>query len=318
MTDRNSPYAELERALLAQVGTAPQGPGPIFILGSPRTGSTFLYQAMAAGFELPYIANLTNDHFADVPVLGFSVQAAWPSFEGLLAESRFGKISGALQPSEGSALMRRWFGGGHPSEVVSRDFLPGQEAHMAATMAGAERLFKRPLLIKNAWNCFRIAALARAFPRAAFIWIRRDVAASAASDLRARYVVQRDPTSWNSATPRNVEALRKRPYWEQVVENQVEYARAISEAFAGLPRGAFAAVWYEDLCQSPSESLARLARRLDALRGLELHRLLRVHAAEGDADLPAEDSTRLRAYLASAGARLEPHRYPGRLKEHYA
>lgn len=303
-------YFRAEERILSLEGSASPSQGPIFILGSPRTGSTFLYQAMAAAFELPYIANLTNDCFADVPIIGLSIQAAWPQHELLSAESRYGKTQGPFQPSEGSAVMRRWFGGGHPSELVSNDVLPGQTEHMQATIRAATRLFGRPLLTKNAWNCFRIDALARTFPTAAFIWIRRDIVASATSDLNARYVVQGDPQVWNSATPKTVEDLRKLPYWEQVVENQAAFARAIEEGFARLPTRQTATIWYEDFCAAPSAALDRLADQLDALDGIKAKRMLPVRGVdEVYAALRPQDRERVDAYVTSQGQRLFRHTY---------
>jgi hypothetical protein len=306
-------HRDLEAALLSGFGTSSAGGRPLFILGSPRTGSTFLYQAMAAAFELPFVANLTNDLYAETPIVGLSIQAAWPQHELLSADSRYGKTKGPFQPSEGSGLMRRWFGGGHPSELVSREVLADQVAHIQETLRAADRLFGRPLLIKNAWNCFRISALARLFPQAAFIWIRRDIEASALSDLNARYAVQGDPLSWNSATPRNVDILRTRPYWEQVVENQAEFARAITDGFSQLAQRRTAVVWYEDLCADPSTELDRLAGELDVLAGMTARRVLPVRRADETYEaLGVDDRARLAGYLASQEERLFDHVYRGR------
>lgn len=306
MTRDRSGNALVEAALLR--GASEATPSPIFILGSPRTGSTFLYQAMAAAFELPYIANLTNDHFAETPIVGLSIQAAWPHHGQLSAESRYGKTSGPFQPSEASAIMRRWFGGGHPSELVSGDALPDQIEHMQATVCAANELFGRPLLIKNAWNCFRIDALARIFPTAAFIWIRRDIEASAASDLNARYAVQGDPQIWNSATPRNLEALRAKPYWEQVVENQAEFTRAIEGGLSRLAPEHSVTIWYEDLCKSPATELARIAGRIRALDGALTKRVLPVRSAsETYGALRPQDRERVADYVASQAGRFGGH-----------
>jgi Sulfotransferase family len=301
----NGRVAEIEAGLLSVCRDSEPMFGPLFILGAPRTGSTFLYQAMAAAFELPYIANLTNDGFAETPIVGLSIQAAWPSFGQLSAESRYGKTLGPFQPSEGSAVMRHWFGGGHPSELVSREALPDRIEHMRATIRAATRIFGRPLLIKNAWNCFRIEALARLFPNAAFVWIRRDIGNSATSDLNARYAVHGDPLTWNSATPRNVEALRKLPYWEQVVENQVAFGRAIEEGFSELPAGRVATIWYEDLCAAPSSALGRLAGMLECLAGVDVKRTLPVRSPKEDyGALQPCDRERLTAYVTAQAQRL--------------
>lgn len=303
---REDMLATLEEELfsLAGEGAGATAPGPIFILGAPRTGSTILYQMLVAGYELPYISNATNGMFAEIPIVGFSLQAPWTRFDRILARSAYGKVDGPMQPSEGSAVMRRWFGGGHPSEIVSAEPLPSAVAHMQSTFAAASALFGKPVVIKNAWNCFRIAALGRLLPQASFVWIRRDIAASALSDLAARYATKNDPNEWNSATPRNIEELRKRPYWEQVVENQFEFSRAISEAFAALPPIRCAELWYEDLCARPAETLGMLTSHLSLQEGEGIRRVLDVQEGERASRLSQKDRSMVLDYVSSQQERL--------------
>lgn len=302
----------LEQEVLAVARARAKRPArPIFILGAPRTGSTFCYQLFVAAFELPYIANLTNDYFPTHPILGLTIQAAFPIHQEITLSSRFGKTDGLLQPSEASAVMAHWFGGGHPSELRSASILSGREEHFLATLEAAEGLFGRPLVIKNAWNCFRVEYLAKTLPEACFIWMRRDLATAAKSDLAARYVVQGSPNLWNSATPRNVTELRSRPYWEQVVENQVEFARAISEAAAHLKRGRFAELWYEDLCVDPLGELKRIASVCTALSSLSPRPCFTVNPTKSHAPgLRTHDEARIDEYIAQTGQRYAGLRWP--------
>lgn len=250
-----------EDALLGLVSEDTQ-PQPVFILGAPRTGSTYLYQLVASKFQLPYVSNLTNDCFGTTPIIGLALQ------HGIAVEisdsSHFGKTHGPFQPSEGSSPMTHWFGGGHPSQDVSNKILAGREEHFRLTLAACEYLYDgAPLLVKNPWNCFRIAYLANTLPRARFIWIKRDIRQSAASDLEARYLTKENATEWNSATPSNVDRLLQRPPTEQVVENQYEFNKAIAAAFAAHPEAKWCELWYEDLIQSPALELEKLSRFLD-------------------------------------------------------
>lgn len=254
----------LERGPLA--ATAPA----IFILGSPRTGSTFLYQLMVNAFKLPFIDNLTNDFFPETPIVGLVLGAALRKDEPVSLVSRFGKVSGLLQPSEGSRVMIHWFGGGHPSQLVSKRILPGREEHLRATLLGCDAMLGGPLMIKNAWNCFRAAWIADTFPSAAFVWIRRDIREAAKSDLLARYLVQGDATKWNSATPANFEVLAMRPPAEQVVENQFEFGEAVAATRDSVASGRFVEVWYEDLLADPYRELTRIATSLSLLCGRAL------------------------------------------------
>lgn len=257
--DLNS-LQESERVLFSAFRADERDLSPVFILGAPRTGSTILYQVMAAHFGLPYIANITNDYFAETPIVGLAIQKAVPVI--LTWESCFGKTNGAFQPSEGSAVMTGWFGGGHPSQKVSARFLGASEIHFKSTLAAVGGLFGRQLLIKNAWNCFRVACLASAIPDARFVWIRRDISIAAMSDLEARYVTNGSAHAWNSATPANVETLKQLPPTGQVVENQFEFNKAIYEGLNRYAKGHFAEIWYEDFVAEPQHAINFIADTL--------------------------------------------------------
>lgn len=282
----------------------------MFILGSPRTGSTRVYQAVVRFLRLPYFSNLANDAFPRHPILAAPLlREVQPGVEVALT-ARYGKTAGAFQPSEASAVMAHWCGGGHPSAVVSPGVLPGREGHLADTVAATHALFGAPLVIKNAWHCFRVRSLAGLLPAARFVWVRRDITASALSDLASRYVTRGDPAAWNSATPANVEELRRLPYWAQVVENQYEFARSVRAGLEEAAPGRHAIVWFEDLVRDPRAVLGRLAEELGP--GLSARLPDRIDLGRGE---PSEkpfrpgDDGRLRAYVREHRDRLSECQY---------
>jgi len=279
---------------------------PIFILGAPRTGSTLLYQAVSSLFDLPYISNLTNNNFADFPIIGLALQRgvnvdiSW--------NSQFGKTDGEFQPSEGSAVMSRWFGGGHPSQDVSTRILEGQEEHFLSTLTSVEALYNgRPLLIKNAWNCFRVSYLINTLPNARFIWIRRDIVDAAVSDLEARYLTKGTASDWNSATPSKWYELKKLPPHMQAVENQFEFNNAIRDALSKSQTTQASEIWYEDIIRAPDIEVHRLARFL----GLPVKRNeLRVSPNRDDRRKVSKDELqRIRAYVNNHASRFAKHLY---------
>jgi len=191
---------------------------PIFILGAPRTGSTFLYQVMINYFGLSYLTNFTNKYFTKHPYIG--TYLSLPFMGKVNYSSDYGKTNGLFGPSEASYIFRNWFGGEHPSETKSCNILPGKEKSLIRTFKN------KTIVTKNAWNCFRIWELVNLLPDIRFIWIKRNIMDSALSDLNSRYN-RGSPDIWNSATPANYKEIQKRPYWEQVVEQQHEYNRII-------------------------------------------------------------------------------------------
>lgn len=295
--------ALLQLLISARVDGAPS---TIFILGAPRTGSTLLYQALCSRFSLPYFANLTNDCFAKTPIVGLTIQKALPV--EVRYASRYGKTVGSFQPSEGSAVMTRWFGGEHPSELASTCILDGMEPHFLATLAAADALFAAPLVIKNAWNCFRVRYLAQALPSARFIWIKRDAADAAKSDLAARYHTKGSAHEWNSATPANVETLKRMTPAAQVVENQHGFNAAVREGLNRHAEGRWQEIWYEDFCNSPDAILADLGDFLGQLPSqgacpVEINR------SRGP-ELPMADAEAIDRHLADHAERFLTDRHP--------
>jgi hypothetical protein len=229
----------------------------VFILGSPRTGSTLLYQLLINVFGFFYFSNMVNDHFPEHPVVGAALDHILNLHKPIDYSSDHGKTEGPFGPSEASLLFRHWFGGEHPSQTQSARVMPEKSEHLRLTMQSLYAISGRPILTKNAWNCFRVQALVELFPAIHFVWVRRDIVQSAWSDLKARHL-RGGPTVWNSATTANYRDIQKLPYWEQVVEQQYAYNESIALDLALYAPGRFCEIWYEDVCRNPATEIQRL------------------------------------------------------------
>ena len=235
----------------------------LFILGSPRVGSTFLYQLIINHFDVFYPSNHLNELFETEEFNPIELPYEIEQSPFVNYHSNYGKTQGRDQPSEASLLFRYFFGGEHPSELNSKRPLPGYEEKLIQFIDYLYQSLanQKPLVFKNAWNCFRIKFLSEVFRNACFLWIRRDLADSAYSDLQARRK-RGGPAVWNSATTGNYEEIQKLPYWEQVVEQQYTYANRISNDLSSLLPERYCQVWYEDLCENHSETISILRKFL--------------------------------------------------------
>ena len=237
-------------------------PNTVFILSAPRTGSTYLYQLIAKTFQLPYISNATNEIYPLNPIIGLIIQSKVNV--SIPLSNKFGKTKGIFQPSEGSYVLLNWFGGGHPSQTVTKKILKGKNKHFRATLAASEIIFNgAPLIIKNPWNCFRISSIRKLLPKAKFIWLKRDIRKSAASDLESRYLTKKNPNKWNSATPSNIEKLKLLPPVHQVIENQFEFNRSIKANLKNIPSKNWITLWYEDILEDTNVELKKISSFLN-------------------------------------------------------
>jgi hypothetical protein len=300
-----------EKALFEVLGVSAHSDTPsVFIVGGARTGSTLLYQLLAHHWPFTYISNFTNTYFADTPVVGVAIEKGASVRAAVTYKSAYGKVEGLWAPSEGSYVFRHWYGGEQPSQSKSAEVLADRVEHMDLSLEAIWRLTGVPLLSKNAWNCFRIRDIASRYRNATFLWIRRDIAAAAISDLEARYR-RGGHDVWNSATPANVEEIRLRPYWEQVAEQQFEYSRAISEGLEAYAGRRWRSVWYEQLCQQPESVIAEIDRFFMS-RGMSgrASEAILGEIAVTPSRLDAADAKLVRSYI-DGQARLRALRFKG-------
>lgn len=295
----------VERDLLTR-HTLPAGRVPaIFMLASPRTGSTALYQMMAKYFGLSYFSNFVVRHFPAFPLTGAVVEAAFrgDGAEALSVRNAYGESFERFGPSEASEVFDQWYPRLHPAETRSHEPFEGAASKLTAVFNGLAAYHGAPVLTKNAWNCFRVESLSTMLPDAKFIWLRRDIVRSSYSTLLAR-CKQGDPARvWNSASPAGYEDIRMRPAHEQVVEQQYWTNQAVEAALGRMSSSRHLEVWYEDLVKAPRETLTRLAAFCGiACDPAPLHEDL---TAPAPVERP-EDMERIRAYSAS--------RYPSHIR----
>jgi hypothetical protein len=268
-------------------------PKIVFIVASPRTGSTPLYEAVVKSTSFPYISNLTNTFYPNHPIIGLAIQHGIKATFNL--KSNFGKTDDIFCVSEASGPFSNWFGGGHPSQVVSKSVIENKETHFKKTVNSIYNLYGLPLVVKNPWNCFRITDLSRVLPEAKFIWLKRDIADASKSDLEARYITKDDPNEWNSATPSNFKELLKKPHTQQVVENQYEFNIAIKNQLKLLSNDSWTEVFYEDFIKDPTNIMADVCSFLKCSTNPNNDLLDKIKTK--DADLSIKDIEDIDSYI---------------------
>ncbi|WP_342844228.1 sulfotransferase [Celeribacter marinus] len=180
----------------------------VFLVGPPRSGSTILYQAITNFADVSYIDNLAC-WFRDSLFFGM-----------LLSHFRYGKTShdnfyselgatskyGLHSPSECGEFWYRWFPR-DPHYVESSYLTPRQIAGLTSEACKIVRYFRRPFVVKNLVCGQRLRVLAKVFPEAKVIVIKRDDEDVIRSILKARKALSIPTDTWWSVKPRGYERL---------------------------------------------------------------------------------------------------------------
>lgn len=243
---------------------------PVFIIGSPRSGTTLLYQLLVQRFTFAYFTNFAAK-FYSAPILGI-----WLSklLEKIFSdEMKFTSIHGrtrSLQgPHEAGAFWYRWFPKGKHVYVPPGATSEKKLRQLRLEVNGLFSAFNAPVLFKNTYNSMRIAPILEAFPNARFLICHRNPVDVAQSILKGRVDALGTKEGWWSLPPQEIDLIKKHPYWEQVVEQVYYIYRQIEEDRHRFGKDHFYNVDYEDLCSAPHGTLENIKEFLEG-QGIRL------------------------------------------------
>lgn len=304
----NRLLAPLETGALRGLDSVQPFPGPVFVVGPPRSGTTLVFQLLVSTFRLGYLTNLMAYVYGAPYLTGYLTNRFLTLHRPMGFHSRYGKVRGAGSPSEGQRFWRRWF-----KWEEEREVLRGDPSRLYRTVAALSRLYQAPVVFKDPNNSRRIPVLAEIFPQSLFIEVRREVLYTAQSILKGRIDQYQSKTAWMGQAPRGGVWLRSRPFWEQVVEQVLRIQEEVSEARRRVGSERFLAIEYSALCRAPAREcrrvhsfLARQSCRVDWLR--EPPRRFRERKVR---KVSERDWRRLQEYLRHRGSPATADSSPG-------
>jgi Sulfotransferase family len=248
---------------------APAAPGPLFLVGAPRSGTSLLYKALCLHPDTAWISNWLR-RAPGVGALGLLNRVA-PRFPETRRRVWFGGGDGNAyvyaaprsladrlfpMPVEGEPVYRRC-GVGEQADLGAVD--PGQADRLRHAFAALRRHTGRSLVVsKRIANNQRIPLLAAAFPDARFVHLVRDGRAVAASLSRVDWW-ETGPVWWYGDTPRRWREQGGDP-WELCARHWVRELASIEEGLGTIPADQRIELRYEELVGEPVATLSRVAR----------------------------------------------------------
>lgn len=232
-------------------------PEPIFIIGAPRVGSTFLFQALIARYQFTHLTNLHSLFFRQpclaeymANILRFIGLRHSPHFQ-----SKYGYTPGLLAPSEAGPTFRFWFG--------EADHLLGSHVtdstRIQQTVATLTKMSGGPFLSKNLFNSMRLQEILKCFPKAFLIWIQRDHDTTVRSIIKMRQDLHGNIEKWASVqVPRQEEIMQLEP--KEQVQRQIKAIETyIDGIFSGRDQRFNFTVSYEALCTDPNQTITAIS-----------------------------------------------------------
>lgn len=238
--------------------------GIVFIVGAPRTGTTFFYQILTNILNVGYLSNLSNLFYHSL----LSGMLLHDRIFGSRPHNNFssdnGRTKGWISVNESGKFWYQWY----PKDVccLTDEMLSQIEfSSMVNTIRNIQLRLKKPLVFKNQTNSQRIFSLARLFPDSIFVHVVRDPLPTAKSIIRNRRRFLGSADTWHSIKPENYEQIKHLDYVNQVVHQIHGVDCMIQRAFDELEQKRWMRVRYEDLCKCWEDPVHQVKNRLEFL-----------------------------------------------------
>lgn len=189
---------------------------PVFILGSPRSGSTVLFQMLSHTLDILYPDNLAYCFQKNLPYGIYLSDKIFDKTSHGEFQSRHGITSSWHSPSECGGFWYQWFPRTHDYVQLS-DMEPEALRAMKNTVNLITAKYQKNILIKNL-NCTqRVEVLSYVFSKARFIYIRRKPFYTIQSLIQARRRAGIPESEWWSVKPVGYEGMLRMPLVDKLV-----------------------------------------------------------------------------------------------------
>lgn len=302
--------AELNR-VVAPVGatleadcSAPRTP-PVFILGTPRSGTTVVSQLLAStglfGMSTNFVAR-----FWQAPALGMMIQDALElTKDGSSSslKSTRGLTQGWTEPSEFGYFWSRWFDLGQPTHALGEAERGRFDAvGLRRSLAAMERAAGLPLAMKNnTWFTLNADLLAEAFPGCVLVVCEREPFFVAQSIWLQRLDLFGDASKWWSVRPADYAEVAELAPLAQVAAQAVSIAAGMTGSLSKAGAAQIVRVPYEELAGDPRAAIRGIISRAigdSAVSGGVLEQLPERLAGTDKMRLPPETAEALRRHVA--------------------
>lgn len=254
----------LEKKKIKKISSHRPKYNPIFIVGSPRSGSTILYQILTNYFDLLYIDNLTSIFYRNL-YFGFWLdEKIFHHRPHNCFSSRYGNTAhcGLKGPSECGMFWYQWLP--RKKHFIDKNEISLEDRRQISNIIFALiRTYNKPLLFKNLNMGQRMRLIAEFAPKAKFIFIKRNSLYMAQSIFMTRKKLGIADKDWWSVKPKNYQELNRLPLHEKIVKQIYYVEKQINEDSCLFPKNNIMILSYEELCKNPKKITSNFSNFID-------------------------------------------------------
>lgn len=237
-----------------------------FVIGLPRSGTTFTTQFLAKAFGLSYVNNLAA-RFYRAPLQGIRLAEATlgtsiePSFD-----SNYALTNNLGDIHEFGYFWRHWL---YKGDLAAMERLQEDEARidwagLRRCLSTLQRHWGNASVFKNIFGSYHLPRLVEALEQKVMVvYIERDELDTAVSIYKARekYYGPKNMEKWWSYTPPEVRELLDLNVYDQIAGQITYLKRFYQKSLKGLPASRVIRLSYAELMQDPHGRAQDIAQR---------------------------------------------------------
>jgi hypothetical protein len=242
---------------------------PLFLVGSPRSGTTFVMQLLNATGQFAVPTNLLSRFFY-APYIGAKIQQLLTdkSFDfnnemGDFASkgdfnSSLGKTTSALSPSEFTYFWRQFIPNYDPQYLSPLEEEQIDGRGLTSGLAAIEAVLQKPLATKVFIIQYNLPKLYELFNNCIFVQVRRNSLYVMQSIYEARKSFYNTLDIWWSVKPKEFPELQHLDVYKQIAGQIFYTERALADGLSQIPDKSRLIVEYEEICQNPYDFYLKL------------------------------------------------------------
>ena len=229
---------------------------PTFIIGLPRSGSTFLHQILISNFNFNYISNIKAFFYENV-VLGNLLHNQLSGDQNFMSNfiSKFGNTNGPLEPNEWGWFWRKWFNLKNNEHHISRKV---DWVNLKKELLKIESMNRSPLLFDTPLINGNLDKFINNIGPVIILNLERLHTSIYKSLLNARIKKYGKLNKYYGALTKNNEILNIKNPFNQVFQQVKELQKEKDEMFKVINQNDIFTIHYENLVQKPMKEIKRI------------------------------------------------------------
>ncbi len=237
----------------------------LFILGLPRSGTTFLNQLLFNCLDIACTNNLMA-RFPETPLVGgYLSKIVLGYYKPKRFDSIYGKTIDIASPHEFLYFWDQLIG--MDSKKIETYNLDEAKKRInwkqvKLKLLNLNNLFEKPMVYKPLELIgFHLREFCELFKKGLFIYIERDPLDVALSLANGRLDYYGDLDTWFSSYPLNYKELTNQPYWIQIAGQVYGLRKFYEEKLQEVSDEKIIFITYSDLCKQPKHFLERIIEK---------------------------------------------------------